>query len=423
MTDDRHDHRETGDEVSGEAATDDRVSGAPGPVDLAAEIAELRRQVDQLRARVETGASPTRPPGGPADGNRLPTNDAAPDLPTDRRGFLRKGGALAAGALAGGAALVATAGEAAAAPNYLIAGANNNAATTPTGLAVTGTPDYGFGVSDNGLSSFVGSAAVAGHAKQAFGYGIFGLAEGYNTAVGALSASGNAVGALSTRGVGVRADGVTGVEAVGDVHGISATADAAGGIAGYFRGWRAALFIQAEPGGLGSPPPGPPPERTDAHAEGEVAADLNGDLWWCAADGTPGTWRKLSGPATAGSLHVLPSTVRVYDSRSPFPPYGGVKGALGANQERVVDAKTGGAAPAGAVAVLVNLTIVSGSAAGFLSAFKNGITWPGTSSVNWDHAGQATANSAVVAVDGSAQFKVRASNPTDYVVDVIGYYR
>ena len=66
----------------------------------------------------------------------------------------------------------------------------------------------------------------------------------------------------------------------------------------------------------------------------------------------------------------------------------------------MVDAKQGGAAPAGATAVMVNLTIVSQSPAGFLSAFRNGVAWPGNSSVNWERQGQVIANSAVVAVDG-----------------------
>ena len=43
--------------------------------------------------------------------------------------------------------------------------------------------------------------------------------------------------------------------------------------------------------------------------------DADGNLWFCVADGTPGTWRQLSGAATSGQLHVLAGPVRVYDSR------------------------------------------------------------------------------------------------------------
>ncbi len=161
---------------------------------------------------------------------------------------------------------------------------------------------------------------------------------------------------------------------------------------------------------------------TTFHRVGDIYHE-NGTFQACIAQGTPGTLRILAGPNTAGSLHVLASTVRIYDSRPINPPFIGIKTPLAPTEERVVDAKQGGAAPAGATAVMVNLTVVSQSPSGFLSAFRNGVAWPGNSSVNWERQGQVIANSAVVAVDANAQFRVRASFATDVIIDVVGYYR
>ena len=145
---------------------------------------------------------------------------------------------------------------------------------------------------------------------------------------------------------------------------------------------------------------------TTFHRVGDIYHE-NGTFQACIAQGTPGTLRILAGPNAAGSLHVLASTVRIYDSRPNQPPFVGVEAPLAQGEERVVAATQGGAAPAGATAVMVNLTIVSQSPSGFVSAFRNGVAWPGNSSINWDRQGQVIANSAVVAVDAAALFRVR----------------
>ena len=49
-------------------------------------------------------------------------------------------------------------------------------------------------------------------------------------------------------------------------------------------------------------------------------------------------------------------------------------------------------------------------------------TPPSTSSINWTGAGQNLAVTTQVAVDASGQVKITAgANPTNFVVDVIGY--
>lgn len=367
-----------------------RLDKADAPA-LLTRLAALERRVAEQEAELRSlragdGVSPASP-----------ASAEAPAGTTDRRGFVRAAAAAAAGAVVGGAWLADAAPAAAADGGPLVIGSSSNSGTQATGLAVIGTAAaYGVGVTDNGLASLTGFPAVLGHARsQNFFIGVLGLAELASTGVEGRAVNGIGVVGSSVGGTGVSAFSTNGI-------GVLAT------------GGRAALRLNA----IGTAPP----SRSDAHFAGEIESDQNNDLWYCAASGSPGTWRKLAGPGTAGALQVLASTQRVYDSRPGFNPPGGTKGPLGTGQERPVDCKVGSAVPAGAVAVLANVTIVSASSRGFLAAFKNGIAWPGNSTINWDHFDQVAANSAVIALDTSAQFRVRASNPTHYIVDVIGSY-
>jgi hypothetical protein len=121
---------------------------------------------------------------------------------------------------------------------------------------------------------------------------------------------------------------------------------------------------------------------------------------------------------------VLSSTTRIYDSRAGNAPLTVAKGQLGNLASRTVDAKVGGAVPAGATAVLVNLTIVNTTGIGYLALHKNGISYPGNSTINWGSPGTLLANSAVCALDDQAQLAVKSNvGFTDFVIDVLGYYR
>ena len=138
---------------------------------------------------------------------------------------------------------------------------------------------------------------------------------------------------------------------------------------------------------------------------------------------TDGGWRKLAGPNTAGQLHVLPSPVRVYDSRSGEAPTAiGPKVPTDINGVRIVNT-TGNASgvPTNARAVLINLTITGPKGPGFASAWATG-PFPGTSSINFA-AGQNVAATTVVGCGPSATIQVLTSTVTDFVVDVIGFYQ
>ena len=303
---------------------------------------------------------------------------------------MTKGAAAAATAVIGTAAVgLATAQPAAAASGTFDGNPAVNAVASPSsgvGVQTSSTSGYGaLAFTDTGY-------AVTGQAESPMGIGVY----GNNTGT-----TGAAIGVLaqSTGGTAVLAN-----------------ADSATGTGVVSHSLRTQLRFSGTPA--------VPPSAGLARLRGELVFDTNADLWLCVADGTPGTWRKVSGAATAGAFTVLPSTIRIYDSRPGTNPLNVTKGQLGNLAERTIDAKIGGAVPAGATAVLVNLTIVNTTGSGYLGLFKNGIAYPGNSTINWNQPNTLLANSAVVAVDDQARFAVKANTGfCDFVIDAIGYYR
>lgn len=171
--------------------------------------------------------------------------------------------------------------------------------------------------------------------------------------------------------------------------------------------------------------PVPPLAAGLSRNRGEMAFDSFNDLWLCVGTGTPGTWRRIAGPTTAGALRMLTNTTRIYDSRAGEAPVGVQKGKFVDHEERVITATLGGAVPAGATAVLINATATNTNPGGFFAFFRNGVAWPSNSSLSWGVANTTIANLAVVAVDATAKFKARVEGAggADLVIDCIGYYQ
>jgi len=273
-----------------------------------------------------------------------------------------------------------------------------------TNLAVTGTSA---GVMGQGVSP-TGYGVVGTNTAATSGVGVRGTASS-STGIGVLGAPSDNVGAT----VGVVGESISalGIGTLGHAKffGIGVVGDSA----------RSQLQLRR------TQAPAPPLAAGLARLAGEIAFDQNGDLWLCVADGTPGSWHRLGGTNTAGVLTVLPATKRVYDSRIGEPPlFVPPKVPMTANETRTLDMKQNSSTvPAGARAVLLNLTVANTSPAGFVGLFKGDISWPGNSSINWDHAGQAIANLAVVALDASANIKAyNGGAQTDIIIDVIGYF-
>ena len=139
----------------------------------------------------------------------------------------------------------------------------------------------------------------------------------------------------------------------------------AGGIGALMQGGRA--NAQLTPFGTAAP------ARGDAHTVGELINDVAGDLWYCTVSGTPGTWRKVGGPARPGSCTpcLRPSASTTPAPARVLPPRETVRWPAG--RSRVVGLASGfvgptltPAAPPGATAALFSLTLDATAASGFL---------------------------------------------------------
>lgn len=416
---------------------------------MADEVVELQAQV---RAQHELIARLEERIGALEAGAGGPEQDAAPDARcdpggdgrcddgdgdavadpgglTDRRHLLSRAATAAAGAVVGGAALaVGQASPAAAAPGVFDGNPAVLGAAVPlTGTGVTGNAASGkgvYGIATTGQGVYgdaTGGSGVYGHATT--GRGVRAVStSGY--ALQAESTTNWAVFATSESNIGVYTysgsnDAIV-AESGGAGHGVYALC--VGGVA-----------IEADPGLNGthllltnSGAVSPPPTSAVGRAAGSVVRDGNGDLWLCLTTGAPGTWRRISGPNTAGALTLLPSPVRIYDSRPGNPPATAPKTPLANGASRTLDCTNNASGvPIGATGVLANVTVVNTSANGFLVAYKQGVAVPTASTINWFQAGTIVANTTVVACDGAARIAcyVPPSSSTDFFVDVIGYYR
>ena len=167
---------------------------------------------------------------------------------------------------------------------------------------------------------------------------------------------------------------------------------------------------------------------------GVLDLDGNYDLWFCVADGAPGTWRKISGPATAGAFHAV-TPGRVYDSRLAMP---GPATPLSLGVTRTIsvagrrDITTGEVVQtdfvaAGATAIACNVTVVSTTGAGFLVGNPGGVTTIGAATINWSTSGQILNNGVILTLNGARELTLVAGGSSGssahVVIDVTGYYR
>ncbi len=361
----------------------------------ALELQLLRDEVIRLRAdnaRLAAAASVPRV-GAPAD-------PGAPADATSRREMLGRVGALAGLAIAGGAAAsTLTASPAAAADEALLGGVrtyttktteisydfpNPGKPTTHVFAAQDGAWEAGVPPSESEPNGT--RAAIAGFAGNDAMLGGF-----FQTNAGTAGAA------------GVRSNGET-----ANAYGLRT------------QGRKAAILLDRHPGQLAAP------ARLDAHLAGEIIYDSTGDLWFCVVAGTPGQWRKLSGPASSGQTHLLPVPVRCYDSRAGLAPLGVVKGLV--TEPRLIDCRvTSGGEPAvipvDATGLIVNVTVTDTTGAGYVAVYPGGSAYSGTSLLNFED-GTTVANSTSVGCGPGATLTVRCGGGVgNIIIDVMGYYR
>lgn len=373
---------------------------------------------------------------------------------SSRRGLLKLAGAAAVGAVA---VTAAGAKSAAADDGFTIVGGNTSTAN-PTKVLYTGTAGAtvsavvfdSFGYLGNlalhpaALSGWTGAAAnkpasgIYGYTANADGFGVIGRNDAAGVGVHGRCANGTGISAQGATGMNI-----SGTNTGGSIQGsagdglvaIGAGANSAGvrGFAGEFSvaanlSTKANLFLQPNNNFFGTSPKTPPAQRVDSHLVGEID-NVAGDLWMCVAAGTPGTWKKLTGPAVAGAFHAI-SPSRVYDSRSAAPNPGQL--ATGANRlVSVADKRdlvtgavtTANVVPVGATAIFVNVTVADTVGSGFLAVNDGGNNTVAASAINWT-AGQVLANGLAVPLNGSRQVTVIAGGggSANFILDVSGYY-
>jgi hypothetical protein len=147
--------------------------------------------------------------------------------------------------------------------------------------------------------------------------------------------------------------------------------------------------------------------------------DGNATLWQCILTGTPGTWVNLLTPA----LTTIPPA-RIYDSRPGNNPLTPPKMPITTGTVVSLDVTSNSSVPSNATAVLGNLTVTNTAGLGYLTVWQEGATQPATSNINWA-AGQTIANnftSQVNPANSKISVTLGGPGPTDFIVDILGYY-
>jgi uncharacterized repeat protein (TIGR01451 family) len=155
-----------------------------------------------------------------------------------------------------------------------------------------------------------------------------------------------------------------------------------------------------------------------------VPAGVNGAITLYASDSTHaiidinGYFVPAGGAPNLAFYPVTPC--RVADTRNPTGDFGGPSLAPAVARTFAVPAGTCGV-PAGAQAYAFNMTVVPSGSLGFLATWPAGSAQPTVSTLN-ALTGVITSNAAIVPAGVSGGITVYATNTTDLIVDINGYF-
>lgn len=126
--------------------------------------------------------------------------------------------------------------------------------------------------------------------------------------------------------------------------------------------------------------------------------------------------RATEAVAATGSAYFPLTPVRLFDTRINGTP-------LGAFGVRAVAVAGVDGVPADTTAVVLNVTVVDGTAASYLTVYPDGVRRPGTSNLNWTAGQAATPNLVTVEIgcNGKVDF-YNAHGSVDIVADLEGYF-
>ena len=374
------------------------------------EISELKEQLSLMQQRI----------------NELEREQM--EQPVQRRNMLKAVAGVAAGAAVGG---LGFARPAAAADGAGLVAGDILVSNSPTSLLAS--TSYTQGASEGAILS-IADVSIETAAKL-FNAANGGSDEQYNAVKDDARRSALAVGASKDNAdIGITVAGVDGIRAYGTSQGIQAFGRTYGGA---FEGGSAGIAAQpSDPAtGIGAKLGGDVPLKlvgSTTAVPSEAGAGhfrfTGSTLYFGVGLGT-GKWRRVASEASAG-VFVAVDPFRAYDSRAV------TNGRLGKGENVVVDCsdalKNDGtvdvadALPAGATAIVYNLTAVNTGGRGYLQVAPGDATSTAASAINWSSAGLTIANGSTVKLDGSRQVKVFCGGPAgaaaDFIIDIVGYY-
>ncbi|MFC1417816.1 S53 family peptidase [Streptacidiphilus cavernicola] len=126
-------------------------------------------------------------------------------------------------------------------------------------------------------------------------------------------------------------------------------------------------------------------------------------------------------PNSSGKAFNATTPTRILDTRAAVGI--GTKTPIAGGQTvklQVVGSPAG--VPAGAKAVVLNVTVANVVKGGFLTAWADGSSTPNTSNLNWWAAGQAMPNQVIVPIGADGKVDLKVSSSAAVIADVFGYF-
>lgn len=129
----------------------------------------------------------------------------------------------------------------------------------------------------------------------------------------------------------------------------------------------------------------------------------------------------------AGAGYVAVTPCSLLDTRISAPPPASRPAPLAAGQPYAINVldygciPTPGGAPS-VSSVVLNVTALNESQAGFMTLWKDGTPWPGTSNINFSANQGPIANGMVVGVAANYYIDIVSSAQTDVLITITGYF-
>jgi hypothetical protein len=304
------------------------------------------------------------------------------------------------------------------------------------GVAAVGTAAVANALTASPAGATPGSALVVGVSNTA-GSALTGLTGGNGFGVttplgggGAgttIAVEGSSTGSATFGAIGVKGTGLAGVQGVSNGSNTIGTAGVQGvgsswnpGVEANNTGFPSLLLapittVTLPTGGSGS---------NKKPFAGSFIVLSDGSLHYAPA---AGQWQKLSSPSgfQQGNTCMLANPIRILDTRpgKPAAINPGAPIATGATYGLQITGESVGGVevPAGAVAVVGNITVVNTTGPGYLTLFPAGASRPTASTINYSAANQVIANGVVMRLSGSGAMDIYAATTTDVVFDATGF--